>query len=97
MTNPTVAVEQPKMPSADLINYRFDQTDKKFVELGAKLDHLTNHFATKQDFAELQRRLDAHLSERRWKSRMLATAAYGALFLSLGTLVVALILSLTRR
>lgn len=37
------------VPSSDLINYRFDQADKRFAEMGEKLDTLllqNTHFLT---------------------------------------------------
>lgn len=51
-------VQAVTMPSADLISFRFDQNDKKTDELGKKLDILTTNFASKEEIAEVNRRLD---------------------------------------
>lgn len=94
-----LTVEQPKMPSADLINYRFDNIEKIQKSTNDKLDMLTNNFLTREEaqtltqerdakIADIQRQLDADRAERRWKTRMIATAAYSALFVSVGTFIV---------
>lgn len=99
------SVEPPKMPSADLINFRFDQSDKQMSEVNRKLDHLTNSFVTKEEvaalrdecnmkIAEIQRSADTDKANRRWWNRMLATATFSALFVSLGTLIIYVILKI---
>ncbi len=98
-TQPLAQVEQPKMPSADLINYRFDMIDNKLLETGIKLDKLTLSFATKEEahavkedlltqIAALQGQISAERADRRWRNRMISSAAVGALLVSLGTLIV---------
>lgn len=69
------------VPSADLINYRFDQSDKKFEEMNNKLDQIliqNSHFVEQ---AEVQRMIDATLKPTqdtltnwRWYWRALFTA-----------------------
>lgn len=99
------SVEPPKMPSADLINFRFDQSDKQMSEVSRKLDHLSNSFVTKEEvaafrdecnmkIADIQRQADADKANRRWWNRMLATATFSALFVSLGTLFIYVILKI---
>lgn len=44
------------VPSADLINYRFDQTDKKFEDMSNKLDQIlvqNSHFITESEVKKL--------------------------------------------
>lgn len=64
-------VPSVQMPSADLINYRFDQNDKNvkelkdesaknFEDLNGKLDTLTNTFATKEELKVVD---DVHKAE----------------------------------
>jgi Flp pilus assembly protein TadB len=52
------------LPSADLINYRFDQTDKKFEEMFTKMDNLGTSYLTKEEAtakrAEVEGRLKDH-------------------------------------
>lgn len=70
------------VPSSDLINYRFDQADKRFAEMGDKLDALllqNTHFLTDDQVRRLvgdslkpvQDRLDSY----RWYVRASFSAA----------------------
>lgn len=68
------------MPSADLINFRFDQQDKKFDELNAKLDALTIGFLTKEEARNLKEEHDKDISalwkkfdDQRWYWRAVFT------------------------
>lgn len=72
-TIPRVVPTVP-MPSADLINFRFDQQDKSIKELKAdnkqnfdalsnKLDMLTNTFITKEEARVLKEERDAKFRE----------------------------------
>lgn len=58
MTKTTEIVPSVNMPSADLINFRFDQNDKKTDELGSKLDNLIHNFASKEELDDVKRRMD---------------------------------------
>lgn len=62
MTEDKIDVPTPvpsvSMPSADLINFRFDQNDRKTDSLSRKLDKLTIHFATKEEFMDLRNQVD---------------------------------------
>lgn len=46
------------MPSADLINYRFDQNDKKTEAISRKLDKIVSNFASKEDLTVIEERLN---------------------------------------
>lgn len=46
------------MPSSDLITYRFDQTDKKLDALDKKFDSQASLYATKDELAVTNKRLD---------------------------------------
>lgn len=85
-------VEPPKMPSADLINYRFDQADKQFAEISGKIDHLANNFVTKEELQVVVNDLESFKNDRKWWTRMMTSASISALLVSLGTLIVYLIL-----
>lgn len=71
------------MPSADLITYRFDQTDKKVEELKLLVTTMTATFATNERVGELEKRLDNYT----WYWR----AVFSGLIIALSGLVVALI------
>lgn len=47
-----------QMPSADLINFRFDQSDRKTDEISSKLDTMSETFATKEELRAVHKRLD---------------------------------------
>jgi hypothetical protein len=46
---PPEAAAVVPLPSADLINYRFDQTDGKFAEISRKIDKISGSFVTKEE------------------------------------------------
>lgn len=60
MNEPEPTHVQPtiSMPSADLINFRFDQTDKNIATLDRKVVALTSTYATKEELSSVTRRLD---------------------------------------
>jgi len=60
---PTATATVP-LPSADLITYRFDQTDKKFEELFVRLDSLSKNFVTKEEFEAVKRSVDVLNEDR---------------------------------
>ena len=49
----TKTVATVPLPSADLINYRFDQADRQFDKLNKKLDDMTTNFVTSAYVAQL--------------------------------------------
>lgn len=71
----SVVVPSVQMPSADLINYRFDQTDKNIAALTELVTSLTATFATKEELGVLVRRVDNFV----WYWRALVTALLLAL------------------
>lgn len=75
------------LPSADLITYRFDQTDKKFDDLNLKLDKLTNNFASKEELQYVKEEADKTFANYRWYWRSIFTA----LLLCIGGIIAALI------
>lgn len=87
-------VPSVQMPSADLINFRFDQTDRQFDELKNTLTKLTNNFVTREEaqalreerdgrIAEITRRLDSY----RWYMRSIISAVLLALFTATASLL----------
>lgn len=94
----TPSLEAPttvNVPSADLINYRFDQTDKKFEDVGTKLDQIliqNQHFVTEDRVAAMiadsLRPIHQTFEIHRWYWRAIFTAT----LLALGTAVANLIL-----
>lgn len=71
------AVASIPLPSADLINYRFDQNDLQFEKLNKKLDDMTTNFVTQAYVAKLkadadekhqnlQKQLDDIRSSAKW-------------------------------
>jgi len=82
------------VPSADLINYRFDQTDKRFEDMGNKLDQLlmqNTHFLdedqVKRLVSDTVRPINDQLASYRWYLRACFSAAILA-FASAAFLVV---------
>lgn len=71
------------MPSADLITYRFDQTDKKLEDLKTQMTNMSNAFATKEELAAVDKRIDNWV----WYFRALLIAVFGALFTAIAGLV----------
>lgn len=71
------------MPSADLITYRFDQTDKKVEELKLLVTTMTTTFATNERVNDLEKRLDNYS----WYWR----AVFTGLILTIAGVIVALI------
>lgn len=74
------------VPSADLINYRFDQSDKKFDEMGEKLDrilvqnaHFVSESDTKQLITEALKPYKESITNYRWYLRALFVAFVTAL------------------
>ena len=70
------------VPSADLINYRFDQSDKRFEEMGGKLDQLlmqNTHFLDEVQVRQLVKDtvkpFSDQLSTYRWYLRACFSAA----------------------
>lgn len=55
-------VPSVQMPSADLINFRFDQNDKNVAELKEMVGGLTNNFLTKDEAQMLKEERDAAIS-----------------------------------
>lgn len=55
----TKTVAAIPLPSADLINYRFDQNDRQFEKLNKKLDDMTTNFVTQAYITELKSESDA--------------------------------------
>lgn len=72
------------MPSADLVTFRFDQMDKEMSSLHSKLDNLTINFATKEEFATVQRQMD----NWRWYLRAMVVAVFTALSTAIGSLLI---------
>lgn len=62
---PTVA-----MPSADLITFRFDQTDKNIAALDRKIDSYAGTFVTKEELESIKQQL----SNYTWYWRSIFTA-----------------------
>jgi TolA-binding protein len=60
-------LEQPiatiPLPSADLLNYRLDQTDKKIDDLSVKIDGLTGSFLTKEEALMVRQQFEQKLTE----------------------------------
>jgi len=94
MTQTLDAPATVTVPSADLINYRFDITDKRFEEMSNKLDTLllqNTHFLTDEQVkrvvgetvSPIQDRLDSY----RWYVRASFSAAILAFLTTLATLV----------
>ena len=53
ITNTTkTETSQGSYPSADLINFRFDQNDEAMARLDSKLDNLLNQSVTPKDLAD---------------------------------------------
>jgi hypothetical protein len=69
------------VPSADLINYRFDQTDERFKEMNTKLDAIltqNSHFITEDRTAKMIKEAvdpinTTLLTYRWWYRTLLAT------------------------
>lgn len=51
-----------QMPSADLINFRFDQNDKNVAELKDMVGKLTNNFITKEEAQMLKEERDTAIA-----------------------------------
>lgn len=80
------------VPSADLINYRFDQSDKKFEEMGNKLDvlltqnsHFLDDIHVKALIEDTVKPLRDQLSSYRWYFR----ACFSATILAVITAAIA--------
>jgi hypothetical protein len=74
------------VPSADLINYRFDQSDKKFEEMNKKLDQIllqNAHFLSEAQVeklvAEAVRPTQDAMESWRWYMRAMVSAVLIAL------------------
>lgn len=90
-------LEAPPMvavPSADLINYRFDQTDKRFDEMKVKLDaifaqnaHFVDETRVREIVREIVKPTEDTLSGYRWYWRTLVAAV----ILAVATAVVSLV------
>lgn len=91
----TNAVPTIPLPSADLIVYRFDQTDRRmdglnlkvddgFNSLGSKLDNMVHIFATKEELNEITKRLD----NWQWYWRALISAVLIALATSIVSVII---------
>lgn len=92
-------IDQPvaaiPLPSADLITYRFDQTDKRFDELNETLKDFAGTFMTKEEIMSLKAQHDKDISDiwdkfadLRWYWRVLFSSA----LLAVATAVAALMI-----
>lgn len=67
-----------QMPSADLINFRFDKVEKTLEKFDIKLDHLGNTFETKEqaqeEYSQIWKELNALRANVKW---WVATALAG--------------------
>lgn len=79
----TEVIPTVQMPSADLINFRFDQTDKGMSELKDMISALAGTFVTKEEFQDVNRRLDSYT----WYWRTIFTS----ILLLVGGVIAALI------
>lgn len=94
----TAKLEAPPMisvPSADLINYRFDMTDRRFDEMTKKLDaiyaqnaHFVDETRVREIVKEVVKPTEDTLSGYRWYWRTLV----GAVILAIATGVASFIL-----
>lgn len=77
MTKRTAAVPETvaaiPLPSADLLNYRLDQTDKKIDDLSAKIDSALGSFLTKEEALMVRQQYDLKLAEIRHDLKQQAT------------------------
>ena len=83
------------VPSADLINYLFDQTDKRFDEMNKKLDAIFSqnaHFVTEDRVREIVRDAikptEDALGSYRWYWRSLVVAVILSIFTAVASLIV---------
>lgn len=76
-------IAPPTLPSSDLIIYRFDQTDKKIEDLDHKFDSMGILYASKEELAAVNKRLDDY----KWYWRTVFTA----LLLCVGGIIAALV------
>lgn len=83
------------VPSADLINYRFDQSDKKFEEMNNKLDQIlvqNSHFVSEADVQRLIsnaiKPTTDTLANWRWYWRAMFTAITLALFTAVASVFI---------
>lgn len=84
-SDPETTHVQPtiSMPSADLINFRFDQTDKNIAALDKKVVDLTSTYASKEELSIISKRLDNYT----WYWR----AVFTAILLCGGGIIAALV------
>lgn len=83
------------VPSSDLINYRFDQADKRFAEMGEKLDtllmqnaHFLNDQQVKSLVAETMKPFQDRLDSYRWYIRAAFSAAVISFLSTLGIILI---------
>lgn len=95
MAEPKV-VPSVQMPSADLINFRFDQNDKNVAELKEMVGKLTTNFLTKEEAQVLKDERDSainavnkRLDNWQWYWRALVSAA----LLALGTAIAGIVIN----
>ena len=72
--NETNMPQTAKMPSADLINYRFDQTDSNIRELKDLINVTSNSFVSNKDAIERDRRISVLENANTWIFRAIAGA-----------------------
>jgi hypothetical protein len=79
---PFTAPTSVSVPSSDLINYRFDQSDKRFEEMGRKLDtlllqnaHFLDEDAVKSLVRDTVKPINDQLASYRWYLRACFSAA----------------------
>lgn len=72
------------MPSADLITYRFDMTDKNIESLRQEVRTMGANFATKEELSVVSKRIDNWV----WFGRVITIAAVTALATAIGALIV---------
>lgn len=80
---PEIPTTQVAMPSADLVTFRFDTIDKEMISLHTKLDGLTVNFATRDEVAAIQKRLDSYT----WYWRAIVVAVLTAMATAVAALL----------
>lgn len=111
---PSAPIAVTQLPSADLVQFRFDKLDEAFEKLDKKMDDIVSNTVTKEeatllvaernekiqqlkdDFEEEIKTIKDQMKEdaenRKWLNRKIIGSVIAAFFLSLGSLLVALLL-----
>lgn len=80
-----LSVEGPKLPSADLINFRFDQIDGSFAEIKQTLKDMTESSVPRAEImlmkkdrddklSDMQTQIDNIVEDKRWLYRAIMSA-----------------------